>query len=193
MKAAFIVAPKTFEIRDVPMPEIADDEMLVKIDACGVCSSDMSGYLGVNKNLPYPRRAGHEPAGTVAKTGRLVKGFKEGDRITGYFADDCYAEYVKCNPTDREARGHGSIIEKLPDGVPTEHALGEPLMSLMSIARTATPETGDYVFQVGAGFMGLGVICGVAHPKLREYIVAAQRYLFSARPAHLDISVNLPF
>ena len=172
MKAAFIVAPKTFEIRDVPMPEIADDEMLVKIDACGVCSSDMSGYLGVNKNLPYPRRAGHEPAGTVAKTGRLVKGFKEGDRITGYFADDCYAEYVKCNPTDREARGHGSIIEKLPDGVPTEHALGEPLMSLMSIARTATPETGDYVFQVGAGFMGLGVICGVAHPKLREYIVA---------------------
>jgi threonine dehydrogenase-like Zn-dependent dehydrogenase len=171
MKAAFIVAPRTFEIRDIDMPVISDEEMLVKIDACGICSSDMSGYLGTN-NMPFPRRAGHEPAGTVVQVGRLVKGFREGDRITGYFADDCYAEYVTCNPTDRRARGHGSVIEKIPDGVRSEHALGEPLMSLMSIARTATPEIGDYVFQVGCGFMGLGVICGVAHPKLREYIVA---------------------
>lgn len=172
MKAAFIVAPKKFEIREIDMPAIGDDEMLVKIDACGVCSSDMSGYLGTTARFPYPRRAGHEPAGTVTKIGKNVKGFKEGDRITGYFADGCYAEYVACNPTDREARGHGSIIEKIPDGIPFEHALGEPLMSLMSIARTATPELGDYVFQVGCGFMGLGVIAGVAHPKLREYIVA---------------------
>ncbi|HHX74791.1 MAG TPA: zinc-binding dehydrogenase [Firmicutes bacterium] len=44
-------------------------------------------------------------------------------------------------------------------------------MSLMSIARTATPETGDFVFQIGCGFMGLGIIAGVAHAKLREYIV----------------------
>jgi threonine dehydrogenase-like Zn-dependent dehydrogenase len=44
-------------------------------------------------------------------------------------------------------------------------------MCLMSIARTATPELGDYVFQIGCGFMGLGVIAGVSHPKLREYIV----------------------
>ncbi len=173
MKAAFFIAPKTIEIRDVPMPEINDDEMLVKIEACGVCSSDMSGYLNTGAHHgPYPRRAGHEPSGTVAAVGSHLKGFKEGDRITGYFADDCYAEYVKCNPTDKEARGHGSIIEKIPDGIKFEHALGEPLMSLMSIARTATPEFGDYVFQIGAGFMGLGIVAGVAHPKLREYIVA---------------------
>jgi threonine dehydrogenase-like Zn-dependent dehydrogenase len=95
-----------------------------------------------------------------------------GDRITGYFADGCYAEYVTCEPADRLARGHGSIIEKIPDGTPFEYALGEPLMSLVSIARTTTPELGDYVFQVGAGFMGLGIIAGVAHQKIREYIVA---------------------
>ncbi len=171
MKAAYIVAPKKFEIREVDPPVINDEEMLVKIDACGVCSSDMPRYLGVG-SFPYPRRAGHEPSGTVAAVGKSVKGFSEGDRITGYFADDCYAEYVKCNPTDRLARGHGSIIEKVPDDIRSEHALGEPLMSLMSIARTATPEIGDYVFQVGCGFMGLGIVAGVAHPKLREYIVA---------------------
>jgi threonine dehydrogenase-like Zn-dependent dehydrogenase len=147
--------------------------MLVKIEACGVCSSDMPGYLDSGAmRRPFPRRAGHEPAGTVVEVGKNVKGFRVGDRITGFFPGDCYAEYAACDPTDRVARGHGSVIEKVPDGVPIEHALGEPLMSLVSIARTANPEMGDYVFQVGCGFMGLGVIAGVAHPKLREYIVA---------------------
>ena len=177
MKAAFIVAPRKFEIREVPMPKISDDEMLVKIAACGVCSSDMPGYLDsvgeeMKKRMPFPRRAGHEPSGTVAEVGKNVKGFKPGDKITGFFASDCYAEYVSCDPADRLARGHGSIIEKIPDGIPFEHALGEPLMSLVSITRTTTPEFGDYVFQVGCGFMGLGIIAGVAHPKIREYIVA---------------------
>jgi L-iditol 2-dehydrogenase len=177
MKVAFIVAPRKFEIREVLMPRITEDEMLVKIEACGVCSSDMPAYTDLlsdemKNRMPFPRRAGHEPAGTVVEVGKNVKGFKAGDRITGYFADGCYAEYITCNPADRSARGHGSIIEKIPDGVPFEYALGEPLMSLVSIARTANPELGDYIFQVGCGFMGLGIIAGVAHPKLREYIVA---------------------
>ena len=177
MKAAFIVAPRKFEIRDIPLPKITEDEMLVKIEACGVCSSDMPGYVDsisdeMKKVNPFPRRAGHEPAGTVVEVGKNVKGFKPGDRITGFFASNCYAEYVTCDPADRLARGHGSIIEKIPEGIPFEHALGEPLMSLVSITRTATPEFGDFVFQVGAGFMGLGIIAGVASPKIREYIVA---------------------
>jgi threonine dehydrogenase-like Zn-dependent dehydrogenase len=177
MKAAFIVAPRKFEIRDVAAPQITDDEMLVKIEACGVCSSDMPAYVDtlsdeMKKQMPFPRRAGHEPSGTVAEVGKNVKNFKVGDRITGFFASNCYAQYVACDPSDRLARGHGSIIEKIPDGIPFEHALGEPLMSLVSIARTATPELGDYVFQVGAGFMGLGIVACLAHSKTREYIVA---------------------
>jgi threonine dehydrogenase-like Zn-dependent dehydrogenase len=177
MKVAFIIAPRKFEIREVPLPRITEDEMLVKIEACGVCSSDIPAYMDslsdeMKKQMPYPRRAGHEPAGTVVEVGKNVKGFQAGDRITGYFADGCYAEYVTCDPSDRLARGHGSIIEKIPDEIPFEYALGEPLMSLVSIARTATPELGDFVFQVGCGFMGLGVIAGVASPKIREYIVA---------------------
>ena len=177
MRAAFIVAPRKFEIRDIPMPHFTPDEMLVKIEACGVCSSDMPGYVDsqseeMKKHNPFPRRAGHEPAGTVVEVGRNVKGFKEGDRITGFWPADCYAEYTACDPNNRTARGHGSVSEKIPDGVPFEYALGEPLMSITSITRTATPEFGDYVFQIGAGFMGLGIIAGVSSPKIREYIVA---------------------
>jgi len=170
MKAAFIVAPQKFEIRDIPMPKITDNEMLVKIAACGVCSSDMPTYLDTSAmKRPFPRRAGHEPAGTVVEIGKNVKGYKVGDRITGFWPADCYAEFTVCDPTDRVARGHGSVIEKIPDGVPFEYALGEPLMSIVSITRTTTPEFGDFVFQVGAGFMGLGVIAGVASPKIREH------------------------
>jgi threonine dehydrogenase-like Zn-dependent dehydrogenase len=178
MRAAFIVAPRRIEIREVPTPVISDSQMLVKIEACGVCSSDMSAYKDswpedMKRANPFPRRAGHEPAGTVVEVGKLVKGFAVGDRITGYFADDAYCEYVAVDPSHFAAhRGHGYVIEKIPEGIPFEHALGEPLMSLMSIARTTTPECGDYVFQIGAGFMGLGIIAGVASPKLREYIVA---------------------
>ena len=74
MKAAFITGPRQFEIMEIDMPAIGDDEMLVKIDACGVCSSDMSGYLGTGSaRFPYPRRSGHEPAGTVAEIGKNVK------------------------------------------------------------------------------------------------------------------------
>ncbi len=176
MKAAFIVAPRKFEIREVPTPVITENEMLVKVEACGVCSSDMTGYKDtfpeeMKKRNPFPRRAGHEPSGTVVEVGKNVKGYKVGDRITGYFADGCYCEYVACDPTNKEARGHGYIIEKIPDGIPFEYALGEPLMSITSITRTTTPEFGDFVFQIGAGFMGLGIIAGVSSPKIREYIV----------------------
>jgi threonine dehydrogenase-like Zn-dependent dehydrogenase len=175
MKAAFVVAPRKFEIREIPMPPMDDNRILIKLAVCGVCSSDMSGYKDslspeMKKNNPFPRRAGHEPSGTVVEVGKNVKGFQVGDRITGYFADGCYAEYVSCDPTDPLPRGHGYVIEKIPEGIPFEHALGEPLMSLVSIARTTTPELGDFVFQVGCGFMGLGIIAGVAHPKIREYI-----------------------
>ncbi len=176
MRAAFIVAPRKFEIRDIPMPQITEEQILVKIEACGVCTSDMPGYVDslseeMKKMRPFPRRVGHEPSGTVVGVGKRVNGFKEGDRITGFYADGCDVEYVAFDPTDPVPRGHGYIIEKIPDSVPFEYALGEPLMDLVSIARTCNPELGDYVFQVGCGFMGLGVICGVASPKIREYIV----------------------
>jgi threonine dehydrogenase-like Zn-dependent dehydrogenase len=176
MKAAFVVAPRKFEIRDIEVPSINDNEMLVRLEACGVCSSDMSGYTDsyndeMKKRRPFPRRLGHEPSGTVVEAGRNVKDFKIGDRITGFFADGCYAQYVSCDPSNSTARGHGYMIEKIPEGIPVEYAMGEPLMDLVSIARVVNPELGDCVFQVGCGFMGLGVIAGVASPRIREFIV----------------------
>jgi D-arabinose 1-dehydrogenase-like Zn-dependent alcohol dehydrogenase len=85
MRAAFIVDTKKIEIREVPTPKYNDDEMLVRVEACGVCTSDMASFLNsysdeMKKRMPMPRRVGHEPAGTVVEIGKNVKGFKVGDR-----------------------------------------------------------------------------------------------------------------
>src|SRR3990172_1733214 len=103
MKAAFVVAPRKFEIREIEMPTITDDEILVKVEACGVCTSDMATYLDtfseeLKKRRPFPRRVGHEPAGTITKIGKNIKDFKVGDRITGIFGGGDFAEYVAFNP-----------------------------------------------------------------------------------------------
>ena len=197
MKAAFLVAPRKLEIREAPMPAMASNEILVKVEACGVCSSDMSWYLDsfgadMRKQHPFPRRMGHEPAGTVVEVGKNCEGFSPGDRITGYFSDEGYAEYVACEPGKMTHRGHPYVIEKIPDGIPFEYALGEPLMSLISIARTTTPEVGDFVFQVGCGFMGLGIVAAMAHPKIREYIVCDldEERLKLARELGATIALN---
>ncbi|MFC1900792.1 zinc-binding dehydrogenase [Chloroflexota bacterium] len=177
IKAAVIVAPRKIEIQEVDMPEMDDDKMLVKIEACGVCTSEMAGYLATHSKevmarMPYPRRIGHEPAGTVVEVGKNVEEYKVGDRVTGIFGGGAFAEYVTCAPYDTAMRGHGVMVAKIPDGIPIEHAIGEPMMCLSSISRTTCPEFGDTIFQVGAGFMGLGVIAGVATRQVKEYIVA---------------------
>jgi threonine dehydrogenase-like Zn-dependent dehydrogenase len=177
VKAACVVAPKKIEVLEVPMPTCNDDQLLVKVDACGVCTSDMSTFLDtfspeVKARRPFPRRIGHEPVATIIQVGKNVRGYKKGERITGIFGDGAFAEYLSFDPVNPPPVGRPPMISKVPDGLPSEHAIGEPMMCVMSHARVANPELGDFVFQAGTGFMGLGVIAGVASPKIREYIVA---------------------
>src|SRR5262245_27836880 len=78
--AAVKVGPSTTELREVDVPEIADDAALLKMEVAGVCGTDVSQY-----KLPLrgaPLIMGHENVGYLAKVGRLFardKGFKEGD------------------------------------------------------------------------------------------------------------------
>ena len=97
MRAAFVVDTKKIEIREIETPTITDDQMLIKIEAVGVCTSDMASYLNsysedVKRNMPMPRRVGHEPAGTVVEVGKNVKEYKVGDRVTGIFGGGCFAD-----------------------------------------------------------------------------------------------------
>ena len=67
MKAVYYVADNHMEMRDIPVPEPKQDEYLIKIDACGICGSDLEGYLGKTGRRVAPMIMGHECAGTVAQ------------------------------------------------------------------------------------------------------------------------------
>lgn len=85
-KAAVLVAPGKFEIKEFPVPEIGDDEMLIKVEGCGVCGTDGHEY----KRDPFglcPVVLGHEGSGIIVKMGKNIKidsaglPVKVGDRI----------------------------------------------------------------------------------------------------------------
>jgi L-iditol 2-dehydrogenase len=73
--------PFSVEMREVPVPEIDDREVLLRVGAVSVCGSDLHQWRGsVSWPVNYPCILGHEFAGTVVKTGARISNFKEGDR-----------------------------------------------------------------------------------------------------------------
>jgi alcohol dehydrogenase/L-iditol 2-dehydrogenase len=74
--------PHSVELRELPVPEIGEGDVLFKVQAVGICGSDLHQYAGKQSwPVNYPVVLGHEFAGFVAKAGSAVSGFKEGDRV----------------------------------------------------------------------------------------------------------------
>lgn len=82
MLQAVMTAPGNIEFRDVPLPETADGQVLVKIMTIGICGSDIHVYHGKHPYTSYPVVQGHEVSGEIVKVSPDVKGFKIGDRVT---------------------------------------------------------------------------------------------------------------
>lgn len=81
MLAAVLREFGKIEIEEVKTPEPEINEVLVKVKACGICQTDYKAFLGKRDNVVFPKILGHEPAGIVAKVGKGVKEFKEGDEV----------------------------------------------------------------------------------------------------------------
>ena len=83
MRAAELIAPLTFRLTDMPIEDPGPGEVQVRIEAVGVCGSDLHAYsegaVGSTPNV-YPMVLGHEPAGRIVKTGAGVTGLAAGDR-----------------------------------------------------------------------------------------------------------------
>jgi L-iditol 2-dehydrogenase len=82
MKQAIMIKPKMIEFEEVPVPEITEQQVLVKIMRIGICGSDIHVYHGFHPNTSYPVVQGHEVSGIVEKVGKNVKKFKPGDKVT---------------------------------------------------------------------------------------------------------------
>jgi propanol-preferring alcohol dehydrogenase len=92
MKAAVLTAyGQPLSIRDVPIPEPGPGEVLVRLDACGICHTDVHYWRGEHElPRPLPQILGHEGIGKVVKLGPQANRFKEDDRIgIGFVFDTC--------------------------------------------------------------------------------------------------------
>lgn len=91
-------AGKDFVLTDMPKPEPGDREVLIKVEACGICHSDAMVREGLFPGLKFPRVPGHEVVGTVEKTGKGVSQWKKGQRVgVGWHGGHCFT----CDPCRR--------------------------------------------------------------------------------------------
>lgn len=163
MKLAVLTAPTTFTIVDVPVPSPAADEVLVKVAACGVCTSELDMWQGVGGD--FPRHPGHEVSGTVAEIGAAVEGMAVGDPVAVWATGRGFAEYVAVKAEYCRPAGD----------VPLDLALAEPLACSVNTVELADVRLGDDVVIIGAGYMGNLVQQLVALRGARHVVVADTR------------------
>src|SRR6185437_6232260 len=105
MKSLLLTEYNHLEIADLPLPDIGPEEVLVRVEACGICGSDVHGYDGSSGRRIPPIVMGHEAAGTVAALGSEVSGFKQGDRVT-------FDSTVYCGQCEFCARGEVNLCDR---------------------------------------------------------------------------------
>jgi threonine dehydrogenase-like Zn-dependent dehydrogenase len=149
-----VVAPRRSEINEVPTPEPAPGHVIVRVDASGVCSSELHAWVSGPRSTPM--RLGHEAVGTVQDVGERVERWRPGDIVTGLMSQG-FSQFV----TAREDH-----LLRVPAGVLAESALGEPIGCLVNAARRTNIQLGDRTAIVGLGYMGLGMLglCRLAGP-----------------------------
>jgi threonine dehydrogenase-like Zn-dependent dehydrogenase len=182
MKALVLEEYNKLVYKEVPVPEIRDDEVLVRVMACGICGSDVHGMDGKTGRRIPPLIMGHEASGVIASTGEKVTGWKKGERVTFdstvYNTGDWYTLRGMYNLSDnREVFGvspgsyrrHGAFAEfiavpqhvlyKIPDNVTFEQAaMVEAAAVALHAVNISGILTGEFCFVAGAGTIGLFLI-----------------------------------
>lgn len=182
MRALLLSEYKKLSVVEMPTPAIGDDDVLVRVRACGICGSDIHGYDGSTGRRIPPLVMGHEAAGVIERVGQGVRGLAAGDRVSFDSTVSCgtcdFCRRGQINLCDNRSvlgvscgdyRRHGAfaeyvavpgrIVYKLPDGVSFEQAA---LLESVSIAVHAVnrhaPKPGDVVVVMGAGMIGILLI-----------------------------------
>jgi L-gulonate 5-dehydrogenase len=191
MRALIYTGPKALELRQVAEPVAGPGEALVRVDAVGICGSDMHAYLGHDERRPAPLILGHEAAGTA------LSGPLKGRRIT-------VNPLVSCRKCDFCIEGRDNIcpsrqiislppregafaeritipernLVEIPDAVAIEHAaLAEPIAcgwhAVGLAARVLTrPLAAAHVVVIGGGAIGIGAALTAAAQGARDIHIA---------------------
>jgi L-iditol 2-dehydrogenase len=176
MRAGVLVAPRTLELRDFPLPLPGPGQVLVRVHATALCTWEQRTYEGI-QDIKTPFVGGHETAGVVASVGAGVASVRVGDHVAlGPVAcDECYycrrGFPARCeNSLGRfsldGAWGPWGLSEfklvparaafRVPEDLSfAEASLCEPISCVVHSVRALRPELGDDVAIIGAGPMGL--------------------------------------
>ena len=179
MKSLLLTAYNHLEITDMPLPTAGVGEVLVRVEACGICGSDVHGLDGSTGRRIPPIVMGHEAAGTVEAVGEGVTRFAKGDRVTfdsTVYCGECpYCKIGQINLCDnREVIGvsegnyrrHGAFAEyvvipdrimyPLPADFPFEEAAMLEAVSVgMHGVKVSAIAGGETALVIGAGMIGL--------------------------------------
>ena len=181
MRAGVYRGKGIVRVEEVPVPDVGDEEVLIKVACCGVCGTDIKKIF--HAYVEPPQILGHEVAGTVAAVGKDVTKWKPGDRVQSFHHVPCgacfycerrlfsqcprykttgltggftpngggFAEYVKAMPWVAE-RG----IVALPDDVSFEEGTFiEPVNTIAKAVQKARVTSGETVLVIGCGPVGL--------------------------------------
>ncbi len=169
-----MVAPGVIEFRDVAIPEISENQVLVKMMRLGICGSDIHVYHGKHPYTKYPVTQGHEVSGMIAKVGTAVKGLSVGQKVViepQVFCGKCYpcthGKYNLCEElkvmgfqTTGAASEYFAVdaskVDVIPDNMSfDEGALIEPLAVTVHAAKRYENLAGANVCILGCGPIGI--------------------------------------
>jgi L-iditol 2-dehydrogenase len=172
MRAALLHGIEDVRVDSVPVPDPGPAEVLVRIEACGICTTDARKYaIGLNDGS-YPFNPGHEWVGRVVAAGAEVAALAQGERVYG----DTYAGYAEYATI--ASRPGGMSRGALPLGdLPIERAIFvEPLADcLHALHDQARLGRGERVAVIGAGSMGLQMTAAAARAGIRVLVVEPRR------------------
>lgn len=166
MLTATLVQPKRFDIaaRDVRSPGAG--EVLIAVDGCGVCASNLGPWTGV-QGVRYPLEPGapgHEVYGRIAAVGAGVDGLAPGDAVTALSYNGFAAYDI----------ARADAVVRLPPTLAGRAVPGEPVACAVNVVGRAGVQPSDTVVVLGVGFLGalvLALVCGAGN----AHVIAVSR------------------
>jgi (R,R)-butanediol dehydrogenase/meso-butanediol dehydrogenase/diacetyl reductase len=188
MRAVRLLEAHHLEVVDIPAPEVTAGEVVVRVDGCGICGSDLTSY---KVGLFTDAVLGHEVAGVIEAVGDGVAGWAAGDaavidpKIPCGACDDCRAgASYRCAMALTAGIGFArdggfaellaapsSLLHRLPATLPLEHAcLVEPLSVAIHGVERARLHPGDPAVVIGLGPIGLFTVATLHARGIRPII-----------------------
>jgi len=179
MKAAVLGGKEDLKIENIDIPSCNHADILIKVESCAICKTDVKMFHAGHRDLKLPRVLGHEVAGTIVEAGKEVaEEFKVGDRvqvapglpcgscpfcitgipnmcdkmkIIGFHRDGGFAEYMLVPANGVQ---NGCVNKLLPSLSFEEASLAEPIACCINALELCRVEPGDVVAIFGAGPIG---------------------------------------